>query len=102
MPFNVNDTYNPWNISFDPWTNLFQRFVGNGNIFYLFPLIIVTLGIYYKTGRSELVAVFMLASGALLGFGTLTMGIPDLPILFGLFSAMGLVPLFSFLITGGK
>ena len=102
MPINVTDVYNPWNISTGPWTDLFARFVGNGNIFYLFPLIIITMGIYYKTENTALVSIFMISSGACLGFGTLAMGIPDMPILFGIFTAMGLVPLFSFIIFGGE
>jgi hypothetical protein len=100
--FDINDSLNPWNISTGPWTNLFQRFVGNGNVFYLFPLIILTVGVYYKTDNPAVTSAFMMGSGSLLSFGTLSMGVPDLPIIFGLFTAMGLIPLFSFIIYGGE
>ena len=93
---------NPWNVSFSPWTELFSRFVGNGNIFFLFPLIIITIGLWIKSEHNgPLVAVFMMGSGALLSVGTLSMGLPDLPILFGIFAAFGLVPLFSSIFFGG-
>lgn len=92
---------NIWNTSFSPWTNLFNNYVGNGNVFYLFPLIIITLGLYIHSDHNSLLtSMFMIGSGALLGVGTLSMGLPHMPILFGIFAAMGLVPLFSHIFFG--
>ena len=103
MALNGSDFINnPWNTTWSPWTDLFERFVGNGQIFWLFPLIILTFGIYIKTESTIMVSMFMLGSGALLGFGTMAMGVPDMPIIFGLFAAIGLVPLFSRIIFGGN
>lgn len=96
----TNFTDNIWNYTFKAWTNLFNNYVGNGNIFFIFPLIIVTMGIYVKTENPVLTSMFMISSGAVLGFGTLSAGIPDLPLLFVLFAAMGLVPLFTFIFFG--
>ena len=94
---------NMWNLSFSPWTNLFDRFVGNGNVFYLFPLIVVTFGLYQHSDQNApLTSMFMIGSGALFAFGTLAMGVPDLPIIFGLFCAMGFAPLFTSIFFGGE
>lgn len=94
---------NMWNHSLTPWTNLFDRFVGNGNVFYLFPLIVLTFGLYqHSDHNAPLTSVFMIGSGALLGFGTLAAGVPDLPIIFGIFCAMGFVPLFTSIFFGGE
>ena len=93
---------NPWNITFSPFTDLFERFVGNGNIFFIFPLIILTFGIYFKTKDATLTSVFMIGSGALLSVGTFSQGLPDVPILFGIFAALGFVPLFYDILFGGK
>jgi hypothetical protein len=93
---------NPWNTTFSPWTELFARYIGNGNIFYMFPLIILTVGIYFKTENAPMTSVFMIGSGALLSFGSLSAGLgQEIAILFGLFAAMGLIPLFTFIFFGG-
>jgi hypothetical protein len=83
----VND---PIGTAFSPFTNIFQQLVGNGNIFYLVILIALTLGIWYKTDEPIMASMFMLGSGAILGAGTLTIGMESLGIMFTIFSAIGL------------
>ena len=93
---------NLWNKTFSPYTDLFQKYVGNGNIFFLLPVIGLTMGIYVNSkGNLPLVSVFMLGTGALLCVGSLALGNPELALLFGIFSAVGLIPLFTFLFYGG-
>lgn len=91
---------NTWNVTWSPWTDLFARFFGNGQVFWLFPLIVLTFGIYVKTESPVMVSMFMIGSGSLLGFGTLSAGIEGMPIIFGVFAALGFVPLFSHIIFG--
>jgi hypothetical protein len=87
-----------WNYTTGPFTDVFERFVGNGSVFYLIPLIVLTMGLYIKTKNTVVPSMFMLASGAMLGFGALSVGMTDMGTIFLIFAAIGLVPLFSGLI----
>ena len=99
MPVNGTEMLNdPWNTTFSPFTNMFQDVIGNGQVFFLFPLIILTIGIQIKTENSIMTSLFMIASGALLGTGGLFAGATSMAMLFTIFAAMGLVGLFLSLI----
>jgi hypothetical protein len=83
----MNDTIGT---AFSPYTNIFQSLVGNGNVFYLIPLIAFTIGIWYKTEEPVMAAMFMIGSGAILGTSTLFIGVTSLGVLFTVFSAIGI------------
>jgi hypothetical protein len=89
-----------WNTTTGPFTDIFQRFIGNGNVFYLVPLIVLTIGLYIKTKNTVVPSMFMISAGACLGVGALSVGMTDMGTVFIIFSAIGLVPLFSGLIWG--
>jgi hypothetical protein len=91
----IND---PIGTAFSPFTNLFRDLVGNGNVFYIVPLIVFTIGLWYKTDEPIMAAMFMIGSGAILGMGTLTAGMESLGILFTIFAAIGLTILIVSLI----
>ena len=76
--------------AFSPYTDLFQTLVGNGNAFYLVPLIGLTLAIWFKTEEPIMAAMFMIGSGAILGTSTLFIGLTTLGTLFTIFSAIGI------------
>jgi len=96
MTFNGSDFINnPWNTTFSPYTDLFRDIVGNGQVFFLFPLIIVTIGIQIKTQNTMMTTMFMLTSGALLGAGSLFINATSLAVVFTIFAAMGFVGFFS-------
>jgi hypothetical protein len=82
----IND---PIGTAFKPFTDIFQHLVGNGNVFYLVPLIALTLGIWYKTDEPVMASMFMLGSGAILGAGTMTAGMESMSIVFTIFAAIG-------------
>lgn len=85
---------NPWNTTFSPWTNMFETITGNGNAFYLFPLIILTIGVFVKTRDATMTSLFMITSGALCASGSFFTGAPNIALLFTIFTAIGFVGLF--------
>ncbi len=84
----------PWGTIFSPFTNFFEDAIGNGQVFYLFPLIILTFGIQIKTQNSIMTTMFMIGSGALLGAGSLFTGATSMAVMFTIFTALGFVGLF--------
>lgn len=89
-----------WNYSTDPFTNLFEHFFGHGEVFYLVPLIVLTIGLYIKTNNVVVPSMFMIASGALVGLSAFTFGVPTVGFLFIIFAAIGIASLFIGLIYG--
>lgn len=90
-----------WNYSTDPFTNLFEHFFGQGEVFYLVPLIVLTMGLYIKTDNIVVPSMFMIASGSILSISTFAIGIPTVGFLFAIFTAIGVASLFINLIYGG-
>ena len=90
-----------WNYTTGPFTDLFEQFLGNGYAFFLVPLIVLTIGLYIKTRNIVVPAMFMIASGSILGFTIMAAGLPYAGLLFIIFAALGLVSLFANLIYGG-
>jgi len=81
-----------------PFTNLFQQIIGNGNVFYLVPIIALSLGIWYKTDEPVFASMFIIGVGGILGMGSLLAGVEDLGIMFTIFAAIGLTILIISLI----
>lgn len=88
----------PFGETFSPFTNLFQNVIGNGQVFYLVPLVISTFGIQIKTQNPVMTSMFMIGSGALLSSSTLFVGATDMSVMFTIFAALGIVSLFMSLI----
>jgi hypothetical protein len=81
---------NPIGTAFKPFTDLFQQIFGNGDIFYMLPIIGLTLAIYFKSDDPTITSVFMIGTGGLLGISTLTVGYTSLGIMFGVFAGIGI------------
>lgn len=95
MPFNGSDIItDPWNTTFSPFTDLFARVVGEGHLFYLVPLIFITIALYVKTRDPVMVSMFMLASGILLAGGNIFIGAIEMSGIFVIFAAIGIAGLF--------
>jgi hypothetical protein len=91
MVFNASDIINNTiPTAFSPYTDFFQDIVGNRDVFYLVPLIALTLGIWFKTEEPIMAAMFMIGAGGILGTSTLFIGVYSLGILFTIFAAIGL------------
>ena len=88
----------PWGTAFSPFTDFFGSVIGNGQIFYLFPLVVLTMGIQIKTQNSVMTTMFMIGSGALLGTGSLFVGATPMAIMFTIYTALGFVGLFMSLL----
>ena len=96
MALNGTDfIHDMWNTTFNPYTNMFLRTMGNGNIFYLVPFIVLTIGIYIKTKDATVATLFMIATGAVCSTGSMFSKAPDIAMIFLLFAAMGFVGLFT-------
>ena len=92
-----------WNYSTDPFTKLFEYFLGAeyGGVFYLFPLVVLTMGLYIKTNNIVIPSMFMIGSGAIISVSTFIIGAPVMGFVFALFAAIGIASLFINLIYGG-
>lgn len=88
----------PWGTLFQPWTDLFNKALGNGEVFYLFPFIILTFGIWYKTQSPIMATTFMLVVGSLISSGSFYVGASSLGAVFTVFTAIGLTALIISLI----
>ena len=95
MPVNGSEFMeSPWNTTFSPWTDMFATITGNGNVFYLFPLIVLTIGVYIKTRDAVMTSLFMITSGALCAAGGFFTNVGNIALLFTVFTAIGFVGLF--------
>ena len=84
----IND---PFNTSYSPFVDLFDKLTGFGNLFWLFPLIVLTIGIYIKTEDAAVTSLFMAISGVLLGSGGIFVGAGDVALAFYIFATLGFV-----------
>jgi len=89
----IND---PFNTLFSPFTNFFEGILGPGlgAAFFLLPVTVLALGVYVKTNDIVTTSMFLLLTGALLFTGSIMAGIPEMGIIFIIFTAMGIVSLF--------
>jgi len=95
----VNNTLQ---LPFKPFTDLFQNLFGNGDVFYLVPLIGLTIALWYKTEEPVLVSMFMIGSGSILTMSSLFIGVYSLGGLFTIFTAMGITTLVITLILNRR
>lgn len=84
----------PWGTIWSPFTNMFNDIIGNGQVFFLFPLVIITLGVQYKTRKPVMTSMFMISSGAVLSGGSMFANAPGMAGAFIIFTALGIVGLF--------
>lgn len=67
---------NPFGVIFKAFTDFFESILGpgGGNVFYLFPILILTFGLWVKNPDEPMLpVVFFIGSSALLGAGSLFM-----------------------------
>lgn len=94
-PLNGTELINdPWGTIFSPWTNLFENVVGNGGVFYLFPLSVLAFALYTKTQNTLMPSMFIMASGALLAGGNIFIGATSIAAVYIIFTAIGITGLF--------
>lgn len=94
---------NPFNTTYSPWTDLFETLVGNGQVFWLIPLVILTLGVYVKTDNPIMTTAFMVAGGSLFSAGSVWTGAIEMASIFVIFTALGITGMFvSLLLQRGK
>ena len=99
MVFNGSDLINqPWNTTWSPYTDFFEKTMGNGNIFYLVPVLVLTASIYVKTHNPVMASLFMVASGILMAGGSVFLNAPEMSIIFTIFTAIGFAALIMSLI----
>jgi len=79
----------PWNTTFSPYTDLFANIFGNGNIFYVLPIIVLSFGIYMKTESPVFAAMFLMAASGILTLGSFMGGLTELSMMFTIFTAIG-------------
>jgi len=97
MPVNGSDFIDePFNTTLKPFTDLFERFLGEGFglAFFIIPLSIIAVALYMKTRDPVMVSMYMLASGALFASGGAFMGMGGMVIVYILFAALGITGLF--------
>jgi len=95
MAVNGSDFINdPFNTTYSPWTDLFADITGYGQLFWLIPLIALTIGVYVKTEDATTTSMFMLVSGVLLGSGSIFTGAGELALAFYIFASLGVVGAF--------
>lgn len=85
---------NLWDSIWNPFTSLFQDIIGNGQVFFIFPIVVLTLGVHVKSRNPAFTSMFMIASGGILSGGSLFLNVPSLAFAFTVFTALGLVGLF--------
>jgi len=81
---------NPWNTTFSPYTDIFGQIFGNGNVFYIIPIIVLAFGIYIKTENPVFASVFVMGASGILAVGTMLSGLPELSMMFTIFTAIGI------------
>ena len=85
---------NPFQKIFEPFTDIFETVVGNGQVFWLFLLVIFTFAVYIKTQKAEVTALFMIGSGAFFSTSSAFVGATDITMAFVIFTAIGITALF--------
>jgi len=78
----------PWNTTWSPYTDLFFDIFGNGQIFFIVPIIVLAFGVYYKTDSPLFATTFFMGISAILSIGTFMGGLSDLSMLFTIFAAI--------------
>jgi len=84
---------NPLEKAMSTFTDFFEDLFGYGEVFYLVPLIALTVAIWYKTDEPIVASMFMIGSGAILSTSTLFIGFTTLGTIFTIFASIGFVGL---------
>lgn len=92
----------PINTTLDPFMSFFETVTGNGMNFWLIPLIGITVGLYANSDDILISCMFMMGSGALLATGQIFAGMPGVPYMFIIFSAIGFTGIFTSLYLDHK
>ena len=101
MVFNPSDLFEkPVNTTMSPFTGFFDTIVNEGMIFYLIPLSIIAIALYFKTKEPAVVGLFMITSGALLSTGNIFAGAIPMAIVYAVFAGIGLGALVISVILG--
>lgn len=91
----ITDFWNEtWNTTTEPYTDIFNDVLGNGSVFYMFPVIVLTIAIYLKTQSGVMASMFMIGCGALLSTANIFGGSLQMTAVFIIFTAIGIVGLF--------
>ncbi len=79
----------------DPWGNTFAVFTDLlGTPFWLIPLSVVAAALWMKTKDPAIVSLYMITTGGLLLTGNLFIGVMDMVMFYGVFTAVGIGSLF--------
>lgn len=99
MALNGSEWMNdPWGTSFSAFTDMFEQIMSVGGAFFLVPIVVLCYAIYVKTENPVMVAMFMIASGALFSAGNLFTGNTEMSIIFTVFTALGITGLIGSLL----
>ena len=87
---------NPLDVVFESFTDLFEGLINPnaGQVFFLFPLVVLTYGVQLKVKNYTVTSMFMIGAGATLSGGGMFIGTSTMAAVFLIFSAMGFVGLF--------
>lgn len=89
MAVNVTEFMtNPWGNTFAVFTDLL------GTPFYLIPITVVAAALWMKTKDPAMVSLYMITTGGLLLSGSLFVGVMDMVMFYGVFTAVGIGSLF--------
>lgn len=83
----------PFGTIFSPYTDIFQKTIGNGAVFYIVLIMIFAYGLWIKTENAMFVAMFVVTSGATLGISVYLQFLPELGMIFTVFTALALTGL---------
>ena len=91
----LNDFWDsPFETITEPYTDIFESVTGNGSVFFLFPVIVLTIALYIKTQSGVMASMFMIGCGALLSAINVFGGNGQMTAVFIIFTAFGFVGLF--------
>lgn len=81
---------NPLNYTLSPYTNLFEKIFGSGEVFYFIPILGLSLALWYKTDEPVVVSIFLIIAGSILGFYNISHGFTTLDIICTIIVAIGI------------
>ena len=85
-----------WSYLTGAWTSLFEKILGpgGGNVFYLVPVLVLTMGLWVKNPDKPMVPIaFLIVMCALLGSGNIFLGAYGAAVICIILSALGITGL---------
>lgn len=85
-----------WELAFGTWTHFFESILGpgGGNVFFLVPIMVLTVGLWFKNPSNPMAAVvFLMGSCALWGSANIFVGAYNVGYLFLIISALAITGL---------